>query len=207
MVIIIPFAGGMSCAFSELKQLLEEQFEVVCIELKGHGTRYSEGLCSSWNELVDDIQKKLVRILSHNQSYSILGYSMGAKVVYDVVSRMEEKGKNLKHVFFAAAEPPHIRSEKEGGYISNIDEVNRIYKHDVAISNEFDIALADVLKFKCDISVLYSDDENKFALLDWRKYSDGKCNYYYMGKNHMFLYEKAELMSVIISKEILKSEV
>lgn len=203
-VIIVPFAGGISCAFSELTQLLEDKFDVSTVEMKGHGTRYAEGLCMSWDELVNDVEKKIDDILSTKQSYSLFGYSMGAKIVYDIASRKVKKGDIPKHIFFVAAEPPHIQNNSESHYSSSIDEIYTIYHHDVSLDKQFNVNISEISKLGCNISVLYSDDEDKMALLGWKKYTDNNCSYYYIGNSHMFIYEEAEMIAQVISKEIME---
>ncbi|MEK7017057.1 thioesterase II family protein [Bacillus sp. FSL R9-9410] len=79
----LPYAGGSASMYYQLKGYMHKIVDVIPIEYSGHGERISENYYASFKNMVDDIASKIIDYLDDDQ-FSILGYSMGSLVAFEV---------------------------------------------------------------------------------------------------------------------------
>lgn len=108
-IFALPYAGGSSAMYMEMKRLLRGIHDMTPVEYPGHGYRMGEMLCTSMEELTE-IAVQFVLEQKGNEPYAILGYSMGGNVAYEVCRMLEKKKKSegLQHLFLCACTPPNV---------------------------------------------------------------------------------------------------
>ncbi|MBD1379483.1 thioesterase II family protein [Metabacillus arenae] len=93
-LLCLPYAGGSAASiYLSWKRKLKEKIEVLPLELAGRGKRLREPLCTSVNEMVDDlIQKSLPVLQDDSRPYAIFGHSMGGLLAYELCNKIQELG-------------------------------------------------------------------------------------------------------------------
>ncbi|MCR8644646.1 alpha/beta fold hydrolase [Paenibacillus sp. N1-5-1-14] len=116
-LICFPYAGAHVNVFTELQKAmkqLEPATEVIAMEYAGHGKRFSERPYRSIHDNVADLLQKLRQSLSKSDEISLLGYSMGSLVTYELARNLLQEGYNIRKLIFMAGTPPHrIQTEDE----------------------------------------------------------------------------------------------
>ncbi|NQX46104.1 thioesterase [Paenibacillus tritici] len=86
----IPHAGGLACYFNEWKLKMKEcsNIEVCPIELSGKGSRADEPIYHSIEEASRDIYAIIHGDVSEDCPYAILGHSMGAILILEVLHQI-----------------------------------------------------------------------------------------------------------------------
>jgi len=97
---LLPFAGGSSVSFNKLFPLLDTRIEPITIEYAGRATRRKEPFIMNYYDFISDVAEHINEYRS-NLPYSVLGYSLGSAVVYDLLSRRMIKGFPT-HAFICA---------------------------------------------------------------------------------------------------------
>ena len=223
----IPFAGGSKNAFRELALHIDEEIDVVLLEYPGHDSRASEKFCTSIQELRDDINRQISNSRCCDIPYSILGYSMGSVVTYELIVELfnSEGVTDLPtHVFLCANEAlsnysPRVNfSEMTQEEIQNklismggIDErfLNnprflKVFLRPV----EADYRILEKYKFVTDrkkpvlsCSIFYSENDTAYVQMkDWENLFDGIVDFYQFGNNHFFIHTEAGKMAKEISR-------
>ena len=71
-----PYAGGTVAYFDQLKEALGEEYKLIAIEYAGHGKRFREPFCDTWDGLISDVSEQVKTHLLPGEKYAFLGYSM-----------------------------------------------------------------------------------------------------------------------------------
>lgn len=105
----IPYAGGSATMFFKLRHYLKDTIELCPVELPGRGTRFEEKGINTIEEMAVDVYAQIKHQL--NVTYSLLGYSMGGLVAYEVYKLILHDGKNAliqlpQKSIYAAVLPP-----------------------------------------------------------------------------------------------------
>ncbi len=122
-IFALPNAGGTAKLFRKLKNTLAEQgVELLDLDYARHGARSSEPAYSTFAEMAEDMASVIQKNKSEEDEIILFGYSMGALVTYDILTRCfsEQERKQVSHLFLAAHEPPHI--EFCGAKFADCDE-------------------------------------------------------------------------------------
>ena len=110
-LILLPFAGAGRNAYKEFSGSLPENIAVSPVELPGRGSRYSEELLISLDEMVEDIYEQIRPRL--NQPYAIYGHSMGAILGYLLTKKITSNNINPPvHLFFTGRGGPSCRRSR-----------------------------------------------------------------------------------------------
>lgn len=96
----LPFAGGGASFFLPWRKALA-QHGVVPIQYPGRETRLHEPCYTNLDALVDALSQVIRPHL--DRPYSLLGYSLGARVAYALCHRLAELGAPGPELFIAAA--------------------------------------------------------------------------------------------------------
>jgi len=95
-----PYAGGNSNIFSPWKKQLNNKIELNAVELPGRGYRTLEPPNNSIEEIVNGLLNIFIK---NNSDYAMFGHSMGALIVFELLSLLKCKGIKLPfHVFSQA---------------------------------------------------------------------------------------------------------
>ena len=111
-IFALPNAGGTAKLFLKLKGELEQRgVKLIDPDYSRHGTRGSEPAYRDFSEMADDMADRIRAEIEEGESFVLFGYSMGALVTYDIMTRCfsEQERSRVSHLFLAAHEPPHIQ--------------------------------------------------------------------------------------------------
>lgn len=97
----IPFAGGGASSFAQLRRHAPGWLDVCPVQLPGRESRMSEAPLTAIDDVIQGLLEALLPHTGH--SYSILGYSLGARIARSVVTRLQELGAGLPKALFVAA--------------------------------------------------------------------------------------------------------
>ncbi|WP_120197114.1 thioesterase II family protein [Lacrimispora algidixylanolytica] len=220
----IPYAGGSETIFYSWRKYLGHSIELVPIQLKGRGRRFSESLYKSVEEAVDDIfvniKDKIV-----DDDFCIYGHSMGSLLAYELYYKLSDGDFKLpKHIFFSGHKAPskmlHNRTilelsdndfinyiTKFGGMSEEIldyQELLQIFlpviKNDIRILDNYNYE-EKLARINCDVSIFYGkkDDISMEDILAWKNHVCKSIELYSFEGNHFFINDNIEYITNIIS--------
>jgi surfactin synthase thioesterase subunit len=227
-IFCLPYAGGSQFVYSKWKKLLEPSIKLEAVELRGHGTRYSEGFYEDVKEAVDDIYL-MIREKINEEEYAIYGHSMGSILAYEAYYKILESGdRKPKHIFFSGATAPNYRRKREdisklpdeefmnkvieiGGTPVEVKESKELCEFVLPIlRNDFRILEDYRHKSKkglieSDISILNGDKDNLEleGIIEWQKHCNKNPNIYTLEGNHFFIENNLNKVIDIIKKTLL----
>ncbi|NLR78190.1 thioesterase II family protein [Chitinophaga eiseniae] len=110
-LICIPYAGGNSYSFRDLKPFLDRHMEMTTLELPGRGKRIAEPLLADMQLMADDLYEQL---LPHIKSpYIIYSHSMGAVLGNLLIHRLKQEWKQLPlHFFVTGCAAPMFNDQR-----------------------------------------------------------------------------------------------
>lgn len=227
----IPFAGGSKKAFQELASYVKNDIDVVLLEYPGHDSRRTEAFCVSIQELKEDIWKQIQEKRDRSLPFSVLGYSMGSIITYELLVDLfteTEVGDVPVHVFLCANEAlsnykPRVNFEEMtteeiqeklvsmGGIDERILKNERFLKvflkpveADYRALIRYDFKMGRMLP-KVDCSIFYSESDTTYEQMQgWRNLFDGTVDYYRFEGNHFFIHTKAREMATEINRILLE---
>ena len=97
---LLPFAGGNSASFKQLVELLDHRMEVIGVEYAGRMSRHKENFITDYEEFLEDTANYM-NIRRNGLPISVLGYSLGSVLAFDLIIKKMIKG-DLKHCFICA---------------------------------------------------------------------------------------------------------
>jgi surfactin synthase thioesterase subunit len=117
----VPYAGGNSWAYRLLESHLPAGVALEALELPGRGRRSAEPLCSSLDELADDLFRQLSPRIGSGR-YAFFGHSMGALLAFLVTLRIRQAGLPLPDaLFLSGSEAPSALTKRERHLLSKPD--------------------------------------------------------------------------------------
>ena len=211
----LPYAGGNASFYYQFNKYLDEQIELVPIELKGHGSRIMENTATSMDELVDDALSEILKY-KEDLPYALFGYSMGTNICYELYHKLCEKiHQEPLHVFFAANTPPHDPEDErdchtwsDEDFIKMLTSYGGVSKEMLEEKELWEIFIPilraqNVKKLNCDISVFYSEEDNKKNNMDeWEGYTQSVCRFYSYEGKHFFILDKVKDVVSIINETL-----
>lgn len=231
-LISFTFAGGTSSFYDQLKKELTPEIELIALEYAGHGNRHREPFYSDFAELANDMIAKIEDILVKEESYAILGYSMGSISAIEVLIKVLQRQKKLPiHVFLAAHEPftkerlqNFDNEEMDDSLKTHIIQFGAVpeklinnhsfwrmylpvYRADYSIIGKYRF---EVLDFTSTISttIFYSESDTPYCdMKSWKKYFIGECDFVECSGNHFFMKEHYREIAQVIKKKMMKYEV
>lgn len=225
-IIMLACAGGNGVMFQNMSGCLSEFLESIIYDYPGHGRRIQLPLLTSLKEIANDFIKEMKKIdLFNGQSYTLLGYSMGSLVCYEVVRRLIEENLKLpEHLFLCASTTKYIKKYERNLAYSN-EELYSYLKELGGTSNEllenkefqefyFPIIKSDLLaidSYQNDTSILlpvqstilygskdrYSDSEVQL----WKNYIQ-ECSFSKIEGGHFFIHESETIVVQIIIETV-----
>ena len=217
------YAGGSAAFFDTIARDLTG-VDVVQLEYAGHGERRRENFYRGFDELADDMLRKL-RESYAGQKYALFGYSMGSISAVEVLRRIAKSGMPEPAAVFLAAHEPHTKSELRGFLADESDDwvkertmrfgavpprlvKNKVFwrtylplfRADYTIIGQYDF---DALDFHTDIPavVFYSETDTPRDDMElWSRYFS-RCEWYPYEGTHFFMQEHhAEMADIIRSR-------
>lgn len=224
-IFCLSYAGGTASFYDEMgARLCDENVKIVAIDYAGHGNRRKEKGYKSFEELSEDIIHIIDNSLLGDEEYALLGYSMGALAVADIVKHMTQKEyKNLPKVVFSFAHEPKVRvsmmgiCDEEikrrtinfGGIPEKLVENDAFWRVYLPIY-KMDYEIIEQYSFKeypdgvtIPLHVFYSSSDTLYEdMLEWNMYFKGNNSFHRFEGNHFFLYENLEDIVKIIRDAI-----
>ena len=225
---ILPYAGGSIAAFKRLTDLIDDRIDVVTVEYAGRGTRAKDALASSIWELLDDAIAYCCERRNPDIPYSVMGYSMGSVLAYEMVARKVLEGK-LRHLFISAEVSPKDRSLElrkvenpteerileRARRLGGLDE--RMLKNKRFADIYIKPMLSDYRLFfeyrfgdhneKINVDTTFFYCEKDTALVDvqkWNELIEGQFDFHELGENHFFINQHYEEMAKVINDTLCR---
>jgi len=228
----LPYAGGHSLVYRNLKQLLEPNVQLVALEPPGRGKRMKEALLTDINLMAQDLYAQ-IKEHSAGREYALLGHSMGALVAYLISCQSEnETPRQILHLFCSAHGAPSVpkvsdddpnprykaTSEEFWAYIESLGALPPELKaHEELMSYFEPIVRADIQALECyryqprnrplniPITVFYgtTDVETPVnALLHWQRESASPVHYIPQNGGHFGFFEQIETVAKKIRETV-----
>ncbi|MFZ5985655.1 MAG: thioesterase II family protein [Bacillota bacterium] len=225
----LSYAGGSAMVYNSWKKTLDDLIELHPVEIPGRGTRYSEPLCDTMEEIVDNVLRSVIKELN-GSDYAFFGHSMGTIIIYELIHRIRCLGyKEPLHTFFSGRFPPHFNEKnplhklQDEEFKSEIFKLGGTPKEFIDNQELFDIFMpilrADYTaietykytrraKWDFNISVLYGTQDievQQYDYSEWESYVNGECNFYEFAGDHFFIHSNEDQIVKIINCVLLES--
>lgn len=224
-LICIPSAGGSAELFREMIQSTDDSISCVPLDYAGHGKRHSLPYYDNWDELLEDTASLINETVEYGDRYVLLGYSMGAMVLYELLARkllMHEP----EHLVICSHEEPStkwfeknvselsegdlVEMMRERGGIDRVDNTilkNRIFRKLYLEPMKKDYELISAYrKTKCDkidipYTVLYSaEDIPEERIRSWDDIFKTEGRYLEFSGKHFFIKKHTAEVAEVINK-------
>jgi surfactin synthase thioesterase subunit len=229
----MPFAGGNAQAYSEWKNYLDSNIELIPLEYAGHGSRACEALYNNFDQCINDI---FMKVCSMNpESYIILGHSMGANVALEVTKKiLDHSMVPPQKLVVSGSLPPHVSEQEILHHLCLSEFMNHLYKlggipdeimndkeffdyfapiifNDVKIFEEYkELRLvAPIQPINVSMAVfsgLEDRDFNNPELNSWSKYTKQYCDFHQFHGDHFFILHKAREVCSAINNIYYKTQ-
>ncbi len=207
----LPYAGGSMNIYNDWIKEYKDTAQIIPVEYSGHGSRYTEELYTSADDMADDIYRCIMA--DKPQNYMIYGHSMGSLISLLVTIRLEAKYNYKPNaVIIGGTRPPHlIYKDEQIAHLPKQEFLEKIFsmdQMDAEIMNEpelldliYDIIYADTIlaeeyrgyqslpKIKSPLVVMtgLKDDEGpEEDMKEWKKYSEGNFELKTFDAGHFF---------------------
>lgn len=208
----LPYAGGSEVIYHKWKKYLHPSIQLVPIELKGRGKRFSEIFYNDIEEAVDDIFE-IIKDKIVDDNYAIYGHSMGSLLAYELYYKISELNlKKPKHMFFSGYKAPSIIRKRENIYtLSDHDFASKIMElggtPEALMNNPVllqiflpilrnDFKILETYNYEdkknmieCNISILNGkqDSINSEEILAWKNHACRDFEVYSFEGNHFYI--------------------
>ena len=225
---ILPYAGGSIAAFKRLTDLIDDRIDVVTVEYAGRGTRVKDTLASSIWDMLDDAIKYCREKRNPAIPYSVMGYSMGSVLAYEMVARKALEGE-LTHLFISAEVSPKDRSLElrkvdnptEERILERARSLGGLDEHMLKNKRFADIYIKPMLsdyrlffeyrfsehneKISVDTTFFYCERDTALAdVQKWDELIDGQFDFHELGENHFFINQHYEEMARVINDTLCR---
>lgn len=223
-LICVGYAGSVAANFNFLVPYLGENILLTAIEYRGRGTRSKESTYKDNDEMAADVAEQLIRTREPEVPYAILGYSMGAQVVYEMFAQKLVKEMPVC-IFLAAHEPPDVDCfgksidlEDDAEFLERVKAYGGMDER-LLTDNRFasiflprmkaDFALLKAYRFRGEydrlpakVAMMYCEKDTPFEKVQgWRRFSDA-IRFYEIGQSHFFFKTHPEEFCKVIKDEI-----
>jgi surfactin synthase thioesterase subunit len=106
-MVCVPYAGGSSSVFRSWTAALPPGVELLCVDLPGHGRRFTEPLHTRMAEIVPALADDIQAVRSG--SLCLFGHSLGGLIAYETARELTARGHGPDHLFVSAVRPPNRR--------------------------------------------------------------------------------------------------
>jgi surfactin synthase thioesterase subunit len=225
----LPYAGGSSNIYSRWGKCLNQSIKIHPIELAGRGKRYADRLYDNIEQAFDDVYKIVEENIDDSSlDYAIFGHSLGGLIAYELIHRIKLEAKRQPiHVFLSGAKAPHFNKDNDKTYDLPDDKFKQrvlelggtpreVLENDELLDVFLPILRADFkvnetyeyverqAKIDCDITVLSGkkDDMKLNEIVEWRKYTAGKCNIFMLEGDHFFINTNSDDVIKIVNNTL-----
>ena len=223
---IFPYAGGSIAAFKRLTDLLDDSIEVITVEYAGRGSRIKEEFASSIWSLLDDAILYCQKRRKPELPYSVMGYSMGSVLAYEMIARKSIEGE-LRHLFISAEVSPKdrslelrkVESPTEERIIERIRSLGGLDERMLKNKRFADIYIKPMIsdfrlfleyrfgaftdRIKVDTTFFYCEKDTAYSDVNkWDELIDGSFDFHELGENHFFINHHYEEMAEVINSTL-----
>lgn len=214
-------AGGKASFFDTIEREIS-QYSVVKFEYPGHGNRYKEPFCSTFEEMVTDICQQFENAYIGGP-YALFGYSMGVFVLVEVLRRFIDINHILPSRVFISAHEPMARKElffceddsideqvknitlQFGGIPQKLIDNNSfwrmympVYRADYRLIKQY-MTYGINLKTNIPAVVFFSSTDTPLDKIQlWKQHFIGECLFYEFSGTHFFINNHHKEMAQII---------
>ncbi|ETT49790.1 alpha/beta fold hydrolase [Paenibacillus sp. FSL P4-0338] len=222
------YAGGSAMFYGNWKDYFQGVVSVIPMELPGRGSRFTEPLCRSIEEMVDDAFNKVRRQLD-GSAYILFGHSMGTIVVTELINRLLLAGYyEPQHVFLSGRFPPHLGTKRPISEFPEEQFIDEIYRiggtpRELIENKELFQMFIPILRadyraletysyrdrgflWNSDITVLTGEEDATLTESDnkaWKNYTLGSCSFIEFPGGHFYLFEQAKSVTTLINETLL----
>ncbi|PWK05387.1 thioesterase II family protein [Tumebacillus permanentifrigoris] len=220
----LPYAGGSAMMYVRWKELLHDGIELCPVELTGRGTRMSEPIHQSFEEMLDDVFLQVQDRL--DVPYAIFGHSMGSWLAFELAHKIVEQGLPAPaHLFFSARRAPQVPKEDIAYHELPLPDLMRelealggasqeMFENETLLKLFLPTLLADfkVLyeyryiakanKLPCSISVLSGKTDTPITgsdLLAWKALTEVSCRIHKLSGGHFFINENTPAVVEVVN--------
>lgn len=225
----IPYSGASSMIYNRWKNNLNDSIIFSPVEFPARGRRFKDQLCTSAEELIEDLYKQVKNELD-DYPYAFFGHCIGGALAFELAHKIKEDiGTDPVHMFFSGRQVPHIEYKKSVstmteekfmneviGLQNNLKQIYKekalreiyipIFKADLLMSETYShLYDSDKSKLNCDITVLSGRQDEYVSLEDiaeWPNYTYKTCNYNMFEGGHFFIHNNMELITEIINNTL-----
>ncbi|MFA0813800.1 thioesterase II family protein [Microbulbifer epialgicus] len=210
-VFCFPYAGGSASIYTKWAEYFPPEVEIVAVQPPGRASRVFEKPYTDMESLVNELFQKLVH--SMDIPYIFFGHSLGSRVAFELLNKINEHDIHLPvHFIASGSNPPDVYNKKSEIYrLSDAQFMIELEKFqgtsDEALqSNElmnillpgikadFEIAnkyvFESMVKHKCDLTVLggtHDKDVDSQSLHNWSKFFSGSSKVEMIDGDHFFI--------------------
>lgn len=226
-LICVGYAGSVAANFNILASHMGEDISVSVVEYSGRGSRSREAPYADNDELVADVAEQIRIIRNWELPYAILGYSMGAQVVYELFA-WELLPEMPVCTFLAAHEPPDvdcfgksINMDDDAAFLEHVKKYGGLDERllqDARFASIFvsrmkqDFRLLKDYRFNgsyheisSDVVMLYCENDTPYEVIKgWQRFSKKEIRFHQMGQSHFFFKTDTEEFCEVLLAEMRK---
>lgn len=220
------YAGGSASNFIPISKLLSSNIEVIAIQLPGRASRFVEPAYTCMTKLVDDLVPAFMEF--NSKPYAVLGHSLGARIGFQLVNALYERGyAQPQHFFASGSRGPDCKSlytnifelpdkafvekiTRLGGIPSAVLE-NKELMELITPLLKADFQLADTYRylgqseFSCPITTFSGTKDEGIQEADvdtWGNYFTGDYQHFTINGGHFFIDSNPSTIVDVINNEI-----
>jgi surfactin synthase thioesterase subunit len=228
-IICLPYAGGSASIYGSWADSLPTNVEVVAVQLSGRANRFKEPAMNRMEDIINELSRILPEMT--DKPYILFGHSLGAKIVYELAYKIEQRGlRRPLHVIVSACEAPHrLQENRRNSYllpdeefISELKRLNgtpkEIFDNALLLELSLPVLRADFelsekylspgFKIGSALSVIYGsrDEEVKFdRMSSWSELSKKYCKTYKVDGSHFYINTQPNIVIGIVERIIEES--
>jgi medium-chain acyl-[acyl-carrier-protein] hydrolase len=120
-LLCLPPAGATAGIFSAFRPFLPAELALLPLELPGHGARFAESPVGSMRALIDRLLPEALALTP--RPFAMFGYSLGAKIGFELARALAACGRSPVHLFVAASPSDRFPEHGRGLHLRSRDEV------------------------------------------------------------------------------------
>ncbi|OQM44148.1 hypothetical protein B6A27_18285, partial [Anoxybacillus sp. UARK-01] len=227
-IVCFPYAGASGYLFKRWPELLAPDFEIITIDLPGHGTKIKEKPFDSAFEVANRLASEIE--LYSDKPLIFLGHSGGAILAFETCRILLKKGIRINRLFALASRAPHVELKDppryhlpDSEFLTRVNEFgglsDELLKNKELLSlmiptMRADEKLAETYLYKGELKILPfpisiyggKDDRIEIAELeDWTELSSANCEIKLFDGGHFFLQEHEDIVLYSIIETIAQA--
>ncbi|MCH9633281.1 MAG: hypothetical protein S4CHLAM7_00040 [Chlamydiae bacterium] len=218
-----PYAGGDVSVYESWNTLNSDKIKIKPIEYPGRGTKVNEQLISSFDFLVDYLEKEIIFKIPKTGSFAFFGHSLGALVALELSFILRQKYNLIPSKLFLSACPPpcniaspfkSIHETSNSQFKKLIQDLNGtpkalldteafetfflpILRNDFSLLNTYHLSLK---KTSIPLIILGGKKDPYVRIEDlkkWQEWTDQPISFHELDGDHFFIHQSNEITEII----------